>query len=230
MKKETRRELLIAVALLAVFALWTAAVCFVDVQAIGPRGSSVGLATLNRLVHRLTGVHMGLYVITDWLSLAPVGVGLVFALLGLCQWMKRKSLAKVDADILLLGGFYLAVLAVYLLFEMVVINRRPVLIDGVLEASYPSSTTMLVMCVMPTAALQAKARIRHAAVRRSVIGAIHAYTVLMVAGRLISGVHWVTDIIGGALLSGGLVLMYHALCGEWQNASPKRTGVLLINN
>lgn len=220
MKKETRQELFIATALLAAFALWTAAVCVVDVQAIGPRGSSVGLATLNRLVHGLTGVHMGLYVITDWLSLVPVGVGLGFALLGLCQWVKRKSLAKVDASILLLGGFYLAVLAAYLLFETVVINRRPVLIDGVLEASYPSSTTMLVMCVMPTAAMQAKVRIRRASVRRSVIGAIHTYTVLMVAGRLISGVHWVTDIIGGALLSSGLVLMYHALGGEWQNASP----------
>jgi len=29
--------------------------------------------------------------------------------------------------------------------------------------------------------------------------------------RILSGVHWITDIIGGALLSTGLVLRYRAL-------------------
>ena len=118
----------------------------------------------------------------------------------------------MDADILALGGFYGLVLAAYVLCEICPINYRPVLIDGRLEASYPSSTTMLVLCVMSTAAMQLRARIRGACLRRRVIWAIGGFAVMMVAGRLFSGVHWLSDIIGGALLSAGLVTVYGAVC------------------
>jgi len=182
-------------------------VCRVDVQPIGPQGSGVGFATLNRAVHELTGVHMSLYIMTDYLGLVPIGVALGFAILGLIQWIKRKSLAKVDRSLLALGAFYAAVMAVYLFFEIVVINYRPVLIDGYLEASYPSSTTMLVMCVMPTAMIQLDFRIKNKAFRRCVMLGILIFTVGVVIGRLLSGVHWITDIIGGALISAGLVMI-----------------------
>ena len=150
---------------------------------------------------------MLLYTITDWLSLVPAAFGLGFALTGLWQWIRRKSILKVDRSILLLGVFYAVVLAVYLFFEKVVINYRPVLIGGVLEASYPSSTTVLVLCIMPTAVMQ----LRSHAQKKGIIMAITAFTVFMVIGRLLSGVHWVTDIIGGILLSTGLVLLYDAI-------------------
>ena len=141
MEKKNSRLFWVGVGLLAAFVLWTVLVCFVDVRAIGPRQSSVGFATLNGYIHNLTGVNMSLYVITDWLGLVPIGVAFGFAVLGLVQWIKRKSLLKVDRSILALGGFYIVVMAVYILFEIVVINYRPTLIDGYLEASYPSSTT-----------------------------------------------------------------------------------------
>ena len=154
---------------------------------------------------------MALYTITDWLGLVPLGFIMGFALLGLIQWIKRKHLLKVDYNILILGGFYIIVMAVYVLFEMFVVNYRPVLIGGILEASYPSSTTMLVMCVMPTAIMQFNSRIKNNILKRCVASAIIAFIVFMVIGRLISGVHWFTDIVGGALLSAGLVLMYRAI-------------------
>ena len=194
--------------LLATFILWTVLVRFVDVRAIGPEGSSVGFATLNGFVHELTGVNWLLYTVTDWLGLVPIFVAFSFAILGLVQLIQRKSLWKVDHSIRALGVFYIAVMAVHVLFEMVVINYRPTLIDGYLEASYPSSTTMLVLCVMPTAAMQLNVRIKNTVLRRCAIIAIIAFTAFMVIGRLISGVHWVTDIIGGALFSAGLVSLY----------------------
>ena len=206
MKK--RKMIWMGAGLIAVFVLWTVLVSVVDVRAIGPNGSSVGFATLNGYVHDLTGVNMRLYSITDWLGLVPIGVALGFAMLGLVQWIERKSLFKVDRGILALGGFYVAVMAVYILFEFVVINYRPTLIDGYLEASYPSSTTMLVMCVMPTAMMQLHARIKSDVFRRCVLIFIAAFTAFMVIGRLASGVHWLTDIIGGALVSAGLVITY----------------------
>ena len=123
-------------------------VCVADVRAIGPQGSSVGFSSLNEAAHRLTGVNMSLYIVTDWLGLVPFAVAAGFALLGFVQMIKRKSIARVDGDILALGGFYIAVVAAYLFFEAVAINYRPILIDGRLEASYPSSTTMLTLCVI----------------------------------------------------------------------------------
>ena len=216
MKKENQRNFFIATCMLLAFLLWTVAIQFVDVEAIGPQESSVGFATINQFVHNLTGVHMSLYTITDWLGLVPLVFVMGFALLGLIQWIKRKHLLKVDYNILILGGFYIVVMAVYVLFEMLVVNYRPVLINGYLEASYPSSTTMLVMCVMPTAIMQFNARIKNDVLKRCLTSAITAFIIFMVIGRLISGVHWITDIIGGALLSTGLVLMYRAVV-SWEN-------------
>lgn len=209
--KAFRKKLGASMLMLAAFALWTAAVCCVDVKAIGPAGSSVGFAGINRFVHDLTGVHMQLYVITDWLSLIPAGICMGFGMLGLVQWIRRKHLLRVDRSLLVLGGFYIVVAAAYLLFEVLEINYRPVLIDGALEASYPSSTTMLVLCVMLTAMMQINGRIRNRALRNGICVLILGFAAFMVIGRLISGVHWMSDIVGGALLSAGLVMLYDAV-------------------
>ena len=211
MKKENQRNFCVAICMLLAFLLWTAAIQFVDVQAIGPQKSSVGFATINRFVHNLTGVHMSLYTITDWLGLVPLMFVMGFGTFGLIQWIQRKHLLKVDYSILALGGFYIVVMAVYVLFEMLAVNYRPVLIDGILEASYPSSTTMLVMCVMPTTIMQFNVRIKNNVLKRFVASAMIAFVVFMVIGRFVSGVHWFSDMIGGALLSAGLVLMYRAV-------------------
>lgn len=200
-----------ATGLLAAFLLWTVVVCRLDVQAIGPRGSEVGLAAVNRWFHQLTGEHLALYIVTDWLGLVPVGVCLGFGILGLVQWIGRRDLRRVDFDILALGGFYLVVMGAYLFFEEFVVNYRPVLIGGYPEASYPSSTTLLVLCVMPTAMMQFQLRLKKSFLKHVVNWGLAAFTVFMVVGRLISGVHWVTDIIGGVLLSGGLVMAYDAV-------------------
>ena len=206
--KENKKYLISAIGFLAAFAIWTLLIKIVDVQAIGPRDSSVGFAALNSFVHELFGVNMTLYTITDWLGLVPFVFVFGFAILGLCQWIKRKSLAKVDKSIFVLGGFYVVVMMAFLSFEFFVINYRPVLIEGILEASYPSSTTMLVTCVMPTAVMQFNERIKNSALRRTVAVLLIAFMVFMVVGRLISGVHWFSDIFGGLLLSAGLVLAY----------------------
>ena len=208
MKRTGKKRIFVGAGFLAAFVLWTVLVSLVDIRAIGPSGSSVGFATLNGYVHELTGVNFPLYTITDWLGLVPIGVAFGFAILGLVQWIKRKSLLKVDRSLLALGGFYVVVLVAYIFFEIVVINYRPVLIDGYLEASYPSSTTMLVMCVMPTAMMQLRTRIKNRVFRRCVMISIAVFIVFMVIGRLVSGVHWLTDIIAGTLLSTGLVMIY----------------------
>ena len=200
-----------ALASLIAFVLWTVLLCTVDVQPIGPQGSYVGLATLNEAVHSFFEVNMLLYTVTDWFALVPLAVVCSFALLGVCQWVRRKRLRLVDRNVLVLGVFYLVVMAVFLLFEIFAINYRPVLIDGVLEASYPSSTTMLVACVMPTALMQLRTHVRSRLLLRCMRGLTAAFVAFMIVARLLSGVHWLTDIIGAGLISTGLVLLYRAL-------------------
>lgn len=206
--EKIKSSFLVSVTFLLSFVVFTTLVCFVDVRAIGPLGSSVGFSHLNQWFHVLTGVNMPLYTVTDWAGLVPLFVAFCFAVTGLVQWIKRKNLKRVDYSLFVLGGFYMVVMAAYALFETIVINYRPTLINGYLESSYPSSTTLLVLCVMPVAAMQFRDRIKNRALKTVVLTAITLFTVFMVVGRLISGVHWLTDIVGGALLSAGLVSLY----------------------
>lgn len=193
---------------LAAFVVWTVLIQTVDVQVIGPNGTKVGFATLNGWFHRMTGVHWALYGATDWLGLVPVAVCMGFGVVGLMQWIRRRKLLAVDADILLLGAYYIVVIAAYLFFERFPVNNRPVLVEGRLEASYPSSTTLLVLSVMPTLGFQVRRRANGRKISKAVCVFAACFSALMAAGRMISGVHWLTDIVGAVLLSAGLFLLY----------------------
>ena len=216
--------------LLALFALWTGLVQNVDVQTAQNTGTAIGFGTINCWFHQLTGVHMLIYTITDWLGLVPLVICLVFAVMGAVQWMKRKHLMNVDRDILLLGIYYIAVIGGYLVFEIIPINYRPILIDGRLESSYPSSTTLLALSVMPTLVFQINRRVQNPHMKNAVCKLSTVFSLTMVIGRLICGVHWFTDIIGAVLFSMGLFAMYCAavqiFCdkersynGVWRKAS-----------
>lgn len=225
MKQTTKRELWAGIGILLAFALWTALIRLIDVQEAGPNGSSIGFATLNLRFHRLTGVHMNLYTITDWLGLVPLFVCLCFGGFGFVQMIRRRSLRQVDPDILMLGLYYILVILGYLFFEAVPINYRPILIQGQLEASYPSSTTLLVLSVMPTLKLQIDRRSKRVALKVVVGAFVVTFSAFMVIGRLISGVHWATDIIGAVFLSLGLYLIYRFGVGTLDRHREKKHGI-----
>ena len=210
MKHRGKRGIMSGTALVLAFILWTLLIQTVDVRPVGVNGTNIGFATVNTWFHRLTGVHMGLYTVTDWLGLVPIAVCIGFGLLGLVQWIRRRSIAKVDRDILLLGGYYILVILGYLIFEMIPINYRPILINGAMEASYPSSTTLLVLSVMPTLLFQVNRRAKDRTARRMTAAFVVLFSAFMVIGRLVAGVHWLTDIVGSVLLSAGLYSLYRA--------------------
>lgn len=212
MNKQAIKNLIITFVSLTIFTLFTIALCFIDVQEIGPKQSSVGFSTVNKFFHELIGVYFPLYVITDWLGLIPVVFMFGFAILGFIQLICRKNILNVDFDLLVLGGFYILIFILYLFFEKHVVNFRPVLIYGHLEVSYPSSTTLLVACVMPTTLTQLKKRIKNKIIKKISIVFTICFIIFMIAGRLISGVHWFTDVLGGLFLSIGLVNFYKFLC------------------
>ena len=215
-----KRTLIFALCFLLGFILWTVCLFFIDISPLAPNGTNVGFSTLNAYMHNLTDVHYSLYILTDWLGLVPFAFAIGFAVLGLIQWCKRKNFLKVDVDILLLGAFYAVVIGLYLFFEEFVVNYRPILISGVAEVSYPSSTTMLVLCIMPTAIMQFNFRIKNPILKNFICALLCAFIVFMVLGRFISGVHWFTDIIGGALLSASLVFLYRYFVQKYSQSKP----------
>ena len=210
MNKSKKKSLLMGSISLAMFAVWTVLILTVDVQPLGQNGTSIGFATFNCWFHHFTGVNMVIYTITDWMGLVPVVICLIFAGIGLVQLIKRRSIFRVDADIMILGVYFVIVFLAYAIFEIIPINYRPILIEGRMEASYPSSTTLLVLSVMPALVEQIKRRLSGIRVKQIITIAAIAFSVFMVTGRLISGVHWFTDIVGGELLSAGLFMLYKA--------------------
>ena len=210
MKRKAISQFILGGILLIMFVLFTWSLTWFNMQPIGPNGSSVAYANINQAIHNLFGVNMTLYNITDWAGVVAIFVALGFAILGLVQWIKRKHILKVDSSILILGVFYILVFSAYVFFEFHVINRRPVLINGILEASYPSSTTMLAMCVLPTSMMQFRRLIKNTKIRNTINTLGGLFTAFIVIGRLVCGVHWLTDILGGLIFSIAMILPYCA--------------------
>ncbi len=211
MKRNGRRLLFAGGVLIIAFAVWTILIQMVDVQPLGVNKTNIGFATINCWFHKLTGVHMEIYNITDWLGLVSIFVCMLFGGLGLIQLIKRKSIFKVDYDIIFLGIYYIIVISNYIIFEIIPVNYRPILIEGVMEVSYPSSTTLLVLCVMPTFIEQINRRLKNVTFKMIINIIVICFSVFMVLGRLLCGVHWFTDIVGGILLSAGLFCIYKAV-------------------
>lgn len=202
-------SLIPSVALFVVFVAYTFAVTLVDVKPIGPYDSGVGFGTINKAVADIIGTHMFWYHVTNILGILALLIAAFFGVVGVLQLVTRHSFMKVDRDILILGGFYIIVLACYVLFDKFAINYRPVMMDGELESSYPSSHTMLACSVMGTAIMQLQWKVKDRQVRQMIQWALGFLMFLLVIGRMLSGVHWFTDIIGGVLLSAVLVSLYH---------------------
>lgn len=213
---KTKRNFILSGMLLALFVAFTLIVAFVDVQPIGDGGTEVGLAALNKAAFDFFGVNLVLYEITDWLGVVAIVAAFGFALSGLIQLISRKSIFKVDFGILALGIFYIVVIGCYLFFEFVVVNCRPMILYTQPETSYPSSHVMIVVCISASAVVLLRCRIKN---RPLLIIAEVFFTMLAVftvMGRLISGVHWLTDIIGGLILSASLVSFYYSFVA-WHN-------------
>lgn len=205
-----KRNFLISGILLLIAITFTILVKVVDVKQIGVNNSSIGFATLNQFIFETTGVNMIWYHITDWLGLIPVFMAIVYAFIGLIQFIKRRSIFKVDKEIILLGLYYIIEIALYVFFEKVIINYRPILMNGFLEASYPSSHTLMTICICGSSILINKKLFNNKITKVINYLSIIIITITVV-GRLISGVHWFTDIIGGILISSGLLMTFYSL-------------------
>ena len=183
----------------------------------------VGWFALNSFVHNATGVSNDWYSITKYIGLLSFAMVAVFAGLGIWQLIQRKSLKKVDQDLMVLAVTYFITFVFYILFDLIPINYRPVILDieEGLEASFPSTHTLLAVVIFSTAILQIRRRLKEPAVKNILTVVCLTFMFLIVGGRLISGVHWFTDIVGGIILGAAIICFYKGSC-RWYRAVRKR--------
>ena len=209
--KKKNMFIIISLLLLIVSIMYIVLIKNVDVSAIGPNNSEVGLSTINKSFNNTFEYNDILYKLTKYLGVIPILLAVMYALIGLYELKTKKSLFKVDKRLIFLGVFYVLVLMVYILFEKLTINYRPVLIDGELEASYPSSHTILALCFCGSSILTSKYFITNKKTRKIIDIISWVVMILIVIGRTLSGVHWLTDIIGGIIISGFLLSMFYTV-------------------
>ena len=184
-----------------------------DVEPLGPEGSRIGFASLNVSVHDFFGMHLFWYKLTQVLGYIAILLAAVFAVLGFIQLIKRRSLLKVDKNLLILGLVYILLMLLYVLFEKIPFNYRPVILDLAegLEPSYPSTHTLLILTVFGTAIQLAADYLKNPKLLLTVKILSLIIMALTIVGRLVCGVHWFTDIVGGVLLSLFLISLYKDL-------------------
>lgn len=200
--------------LLLIAIIYTLLVKYVDVKSIGPEGSKVGFASINKFFLDKVGYQEIFYKVTKYLGLLPFLFVAFYAFVGLKQLIKEKSIKKVDKKIICLGLFYILVGITYVFFEKVIINYRPIILEEGLEASYPSSHTLLAITICLSSLMIQNNYIKDELIQSIMkIGTI-ALLIILVLGRLLSGVHWFSDIIGGIIISLFLVSIYKALIKE----------------
>lgn len=202
---------------LALFGVLIVMIKKVDVESIGPEGTKIGLSGINKPVADNFTYNETWYKITQYLGYAALLVAGCLAVMGLVQLIQRKSLLKVDSNILAAGVIYVITIGLYFLFDKVVINYRPIILpdEGVLEAGFPSSHTMLSIVVFGTALLQLRFYVKNVMAKRCLGVALFAVMIVTIVGRLMSGAHWLTDICGGVLISVALLFAYSAAVSKF---------------
>ena len=193
----------------------TVSLLFIDKKAVGPNGSEVGFAGLNSAVFNNVPANKTWDKITDVLIAGIIVSGVMFAVMGLVQWIQRKSFKKVDWNIKMLGVVYAALALIYVVFEkLLVINSRPVLVNNALEASFPSTHTLIAVTVALTVVLILKDYVKNKKVRVALTCGLVLLVLITAVGRILAGMHWTTDVLGGLLYGATLVSLYANLRKE----------------
>lgn len=214
----SRAPLIVAGVCLALFAVLTASALFIDVAPIGPQGSSVGLSSINGAVFATLGSNDLADKTSDLLLVLSVLVCGAFAALGLTQLARTRSLSGVDPALIRLALAYLTLAVLYVGFEFVTLNYAPVLDEGQLKSSFPSSHTLATVAVFAMSPITLRALGANPQTTNpklcnpatpSIAGAMSAVFILAaVVLRVLSGQHWLTDVIAGVLLALCVTALY----------------------
>ena len=214
MTKPKKNLLIVSIALFALFFVFTLLVATVDKAAGNAPGTEIGFSHLNlaffNATHKNGEISNGWYKLTEFLGYLALAEAAGFAVYDVAQLIVRKSLKKIDKDLFVLAAAYVLLAIFYVAFEKIVVNYRPVLENGEIAASYPSSHTMLTITIASTGIFMLRRRMTCLPALISAETLSGAVMLVMTVGRLLSGVHYFTDILGGVLLATAIVMLFAA--------------------
>ena len=206
-----KKNVIISLVLIAICIVYTIVVKEVNVSAIGPNESKVGISCINDFFKDIIGVNKGFYTITNFMDIVLVLIPAIYGVIGLGQLIKRKNLMKVDRELYVLAIFYSIVVLTYVLFEHITINYRPVLINGELDLSYPSSHTLAAICICGSSIIINFRLFKDKGIFKYITLLSTISMFIIILGRLLSGYHWFTDIIGGILIASTLLYIFNSM-------------------
>ena len=219
---------IISIVLLIVAIVFTILVAKVDVKPVGPINpetripSEVGFSTINSAIAQKIPFNSTFYKISQYVGYLAFAFVAFYAFIGLLELIKKKNIKEINKVIIALGIFYVCVAIVYALFEVLTINYRPIVLENELEASYPSSHTMLAICVCGSSLLVSNALIGNIKAKKILNIAACAIMLIVIVSRFLSGVHWFTDIIGGIIISGFMIQTFSNIVKSIDNTRDKR--------
>lgn len=147
--------------------------------------------------------------ITDIILITALAVLGVFAVLGLVEWIKRKSLKKVDRELLAMIPPLFLMAATYFIFDHIfILNTRP---NGSGEPSFPSSHTMATATIFLMTMLALKKYVKNKSLRIFLDVVMLILIVLVSVGRVAANMHWTSDVIGALIFSLIFVAIYYLL-------------------
>lgn len=154
--------------------------------------------------------------ITDIILVAALAVFAVFAILGLCQWVKRKSLKKVDKPLLLSLIPLSLMAATFIIFEkFLVLNTRP---NGSGEPSFPSTHTMVVATIFLLTAIILPNYIKSKTARVIMDIVMLLFIILVSVGRVLANMHWVSDVVSGLIFAVIFAVIYYLILRRVKHA------------
>lgn len=215
MKENNKRNKFAAVLITALTVLFTIMVVTFDVQAIGPNGTSVGFASINKVFADLFAYNENFDKISDVIMYFSFLLVLAAVFMGVVELVKRKSLFKVDSEIIVYGVVLVILVILKVAFDKIALNYRPVLVPGEteLEASFPSTHAMISTALFAGFCMVINPYLKDKKIKTTVNALIGILIALEVVCRVIAGVHWLTDIIGGLLFAFTLAVAMKAVIG-----------------
>lgn len=218
--KSSKKTIFMGGILMVLFVIFTILVKTVNVGAVGPENSVVGFSGINKAFFDFSGQNGFCYHLSEYIGYFSFLVVFLFALYGVYELIKRKSFKKIDKQIVALGIFYVVVAVFFAIFEKVIINYRPVIedIEEGLEASYPSTHVLIIVCIMGSTSIVLSSLFRGSGSKTVVAACVISFVlaVIGVIARLFSGVHWLTDVFGGLLLSMSLLTMFRGVINSME--------------
>lgn len=204
-----RKSLDIIISILwLILLIFTILVSFVDVKIFNVTNTKIGLYSLNKifLVNSINSNYIN--IISNGIFLICLLVIILMLLLITFEYFKTKKINKNNLNFFI---HFLIMVLIWIIFDKIlIINYRPILINGNIEGSYPSTHVMVSTFVLLFLSDQLKKIFKNDKIFYIIsIGLI----IIQSISRILLTMHWFTDIIGGLLI--GCLLFFTFLRGEY---------------